>query len=71
MEVTLRVKASWKVGVDGFLACIAFEPVWQKEAKSFIETLTGDLEVEFPALDKKHLIYSIHQARFHEETSFN
>jgi len=70
-EATPKVKTSWKMGVDGFLRFIAFEPVWHDAAKGFLETLTGDFKVEFRALDKKHLIYSIHQARFHKETSLS
>jgi len=67
--VTPAVTSSWKLGVDGFLAFIAFEPAWHSAAAGYLATLQGDVCVELHAFDKKHLVYAIHQARAHEETS--
>lgn len=67
--VTPAVASSWKLAVDGFLAFIAFEPAWHSAAAGYLATLTGDVSVELHAFDKKHLVYAIHQARVHEETS--
>lgn len=67
--VTPAVATSWKMAIDGFLAFIAFEPVWQEAADEYLKLLSdSDVSIELHAFDKKHLIYAIHQARFHDKT---
>jgi hypothetical protein len=67
--VTPAVATSWKMAIDAFLHFIAFEPIWEKAARAYLEVLSGsDVSVELHAFDKKHLVYAIHQARFHKET---
>ena len=57
------------MAVHAFLAFIAFEPVWQEAARSYLEVLSdNEVSVELHAFDKKHLAYAIHQAQTHEET---
>ncbi len=67
--VTPVVATSWKMAVHAFLGFIAFEPVWQEAARSYLEVLSDkEVSVELHAFDKKHLAYAIHQAQSHEET---
>jgi hypothetical protein len=70
-KVTPSVGSSWRMGVQGFLDFIAFEPAWRSAAATFLETQAGNVSVELHAFDKKHLVYAIHQARFHEDTSLS
>jgi hypothetical protein len=68
VTVTPRVVSSWQMAVNGFLAFIAFEPTWHSAAETYLKSLVGhDVSVELHAFDKKHLVYAIHQARFHED----
>ncbi|MBY5867833.1 endonuclease NucS domain-containing protein [Rhizobium leguminosarum] len=67
--VTPAIAPSWQKAVDAFLAFISFEPAWQEQAKAYIDRIaSSELSVELHAYDKKHLVYAIHQARFHSDT---
>ena len=66
--VSPTVATSWAMAVEGFLDFIAFEPSWQAAARSYLEQLLGsDISVELHAFDKKHFLYAVHQARFHDD----
>ena len=64
------VASSWNASLSAFLEFISFEPEWREQAEAFLgEPIDRDDTVQFEAADFRHLVYSIHQARFHEEAS--
>lgn len=66
-----RIESSWRKAVDSFLAFISFEPVWHIRAKAFLQNLRGDVRVDMHASDKRHLLYVLHQARYHKNSSYS
>ncbi len=55
------------MSVEAFLTFISFEPLWREQAKTYLEqAFDNSVSVELHAFDKRHLVYAIHQAQFHE-----
>ncbi|UIK01714.1 endonuclease NucS (plasmid) [Rhizobium leguminosarum] len=72
VTVSPRFGPSWRLATASFLEFIAFEKSWVDQAQDFIDQIVeDDVAVELHAFDKKHLIFAIHQARFHYETMFS
>lgn len=69
---TPRLMPSWRAATASFLDFISFEEFWREQAASYLDQIVeSDVSVELHAWDKKHLVYAIHQARFHEEAMYS
>ena len=72
VTVSPKYGPSWRAATASFLEFIAFEEVWVEEAKAFLDRIQGDnVTVELHAFDKKHLIFAIHQACYHDDAVFS
>lgn len=70
--VTPRIVPSWQTATASFLDFISFEELWKAQAAAYLDQIVeSDVSVELHAWDKKHLVYAIHQARFHEEAMYS
>lgn len=70
--VTPRIVPSWRRATASFLGFISFEPIWTEQVTAYLDQIVeNDVSVELHAWDKKHLVFAIHQARFHDEAMYS
>jgi hypothetical protein len=72
VTVAPKYRPSWRTATASFLEFIGFDTAWVEQAKAFLDQIKeDDLTVELHAFDKKHLVFAIHQACYHDEAMFS
>lgn len=72
VTVSPKYEPSWRAATTSFLEFIGFDMAWVEQAKAFLDQVReDDSTVELHAFDKKHLVFAIHQACFHDEAMFS